>query len=410
MRWHDRRFVGAMVVVGIVVVAAAIVVPLELVGTPPPASSGRTGPSTPSTTAARATTTTTEAGTTATRTGPPAPTLPTVWTQRTVPAGVKGPLYAVTCPTPTSCYAVGGSFAGTGSASIIASSDGGTSWTLTYSTPGSLLSTIACGDATRCVAVGATDDLNHPLLVYTTDGGRQWSKGMLPGGLSLLDSVACASVTVCLAAGNHTLLRSTDGGARWAAVSVPSALSGITTVVCPSSTVCFVAGSGTGPESSSPSVVAKSPNAGATWTAPTVLDHPSGFAQLACVDTDDCAGIIGSGATTSEGQGSAASTDDGGTTWSISGAAIGGSVACSPTMCLSVGGFPHGTTPNRPRWYVTASVSTTAGRTWTTVAVPSYQGTFHGASCDSADNCVVVGGGTDGTQTTAPAVIMTYGH
>lgn len=395
-----------MVILGIVVVAAAIVVPLELVGTGPPGL-GRTAP--PPTTAARATTTTTEASTTTT-TAPPAPTLPTVWTQRTVPAGVKGPLNAVTCPTPTACYAVGGSFAGPGSASIVTSSDGGTTWTLTYSMPGSFLSTVACGDATRCVAVGGTDDLEHPLLVYTTDGGRRWTKGTLPGGLSVLDSVACAFVTACLAAGDHTALRSTDGGARWTAVSVPSALSGITTVACPTRTVCFVAGSGTGPESSSPSVVAKSTDAGQTWSAPTVLDYPSGFAQLACANADDCAGTIGSGATTSEGQGRAASTDDGGTTWSVSGAAIGGSVACSSTMCLSVGGFPQRTTPNRPRWYVTAFASTTGGGTWTTVAVPSYQGTFRGASCDSADNCVAVGGGTDETQTSAPAVIMTYAH
>jgi photosystem II stability/assembly factor-like uncharacterized protein len=406
--WHKRRFAIAAVIFGLMAVAAAIVVPLELAGKTPSAPPRRTAVA-PVTTAPSSATTTPAPSTNTT--GPPPPALPTVWTQRVVPAGVKGPLNAVTCPSSTSCYAVGGGSGTGGSASIIASTDGGSTWSLTYSAPDSLLKTVACSDATRCIAVGATDGYKHALAVYTIDGGRQWARGALPGTVSFLSSVACPSATSCLAVGNHTVLRSTDGGGAWTTAPVPAGLNGITTLACPASTVCFAAGSGSGPQSSSPSIVARSTDAGETWSAPTTLDHPSGFAQLACVNTIDCAGIIGSGATTTEGQGQAASTSDGGTSWSISGTAIAGSVACSRSMCLSVGGFPRRTTPDRlPRWYVTAFVSTTGGRTWTKASVPTYQGTFHDASCNPADNCVVVGGGTDETQTTAPAVIMTYGH
>jgi hypothetical protein len=406
--WHDRRLIAAAVIVGVLGLAAAIVVPVELVGRSSP--SGEPSTKTPRVT----TTTTTVPSTTTTATS----TLPTVWTQRTVPVGVKGPLNAVTCPTDTTCYAVGGAptYTGSGYASIITSKNGGSTWASAYTTPGSYLSAIACGDPTRCVAVGATDALKHALLMYTSDGGRQWSQGAVPGQVANLGSVACTSATACIAGGQldtasgPAVLRSTDGGSTWAPASVPASLSYNTTLACPTGEVCFAGGSGEGPESSSPSVVARSTDDGETWSAPTILDHPSGFGDIVCVDTEDCAGDIFSGATTSEGQGTAASTSDGGTSWSISGTAIGGRVACSSTMCLSVGGLPRGTTPNQRRWYVTAFVSTTDGRTWTAVTVPTYQGVFDGATCDSADDCVVVGGGTDATSTTAPAVIMMYGH
>ena len=102
-------------------------------------------------------------------------------------------------------------------------------------------------------------------------------------------------------------------------------------------------------------------------------------------------------------------TSDGGASWVVSGDLIGASIACSSTMCLSVGGAPQRTTPGSSHWYATAFVSTTVGQAWSAVPVPRYEGIFHAASCDTAGNCVVVGGGTYDGLASDPAVILTYG-
>jgi photosystem II stability/assembly factor-like uncharacterized protein len=367
------------------------------------------------------TTTTTTPPTTTTTTPPTTtttlPTLPSVWTLRTVPAGVKGTLVAVTCPTATTCFAVGGGRRGgpTGGspASIITSTNGGDTWALAYSAPTSQLSAIACADATACMVVGSTDT-GQPVALHTVDGGRHWSQESLPDQVGTLEAVACASPTVCVAGGylyftaskpviGPTIVRTTNGGSTWGTVSVPTGLSVIYTVVCPTTSVCFVAGSGPGSEATEPSIVAKSTDGGETWSTPIVLRGP-GLGSIVCIDVEECVGIIFAEGTTSLGQGRGATTSDGGTTWSVS-SPIGDSVSCSSTMCLSVGGLPYRTTKHL--WYATAFVSTTAGTTWTQVAVPTYQGVFFGVSCNSADDCVVVG--ARHFSSTTP-VIMTYGH
>jgi hypothetical protein len=403
------------------VVAAAVVVPLAVVGNSSPrrAAARHLTPPTSSTTVP--TTSTTLPGTSTTT----APSLPTVWTTRTVPAGVAGPLTAVTCPTASRCYAVGGTRNDSASASIVTSADGGNTWELTYSAPKSFLSGIACAGATRCVAVGGTSALTEvPLVVVTADGGHQWSQEALPEQVGDLSQVACASATTCVAAGllngaavgvstvagGPTIVRTTDGGTAWTLGSVPAGLTFITTISCPASSLCIVGGSGPGPTASSPSVASMSTNGGETWTSPSVVEHPSGFGDIVCIDARTCAGSLYSGATTSTGQGQAVVTSDGGTAWTVLSTGIGDAVSCTETMCLSAGGLPHRTTPQRPVWYTTAFVSTDGGQSWSPVSMPAYQGVLYGVHCDASDNCVVVGGGTDGSLATSPAMILTYGH
>jgi len=336
---------------------------------------------------------------------PPKSVLSATWTARSVPAGV-GLLNDVTCPSATQCYAVGGANSYSGPGWIIASTDGGVSWTLADSAPQATFSAIACSTTTRCIAVGGgmpTAQGNAPMVPYvvlTTDGGQHWSPATLPPEVGAVSDVACASTSICVAVGS-AVARTGDGGATWTLASSPQGLSYIISVTCPTASFCIIGGAGPGPGSSSPSMSSVSHDGGLSWSAATVASGPSGLGKISCSNAQNCEGIVGSDATDRAGSGSPLVTSDGGNSWKRVQYGVGAAVSCVGSFCISVGAMFQSATDTFPG---DAFVSNDGGLDWTSMAVAT-PGLLNGVACTSSTSCVAVGGafpnGTDGT-------IMTY--
>ena len=350
-RWLGRwrlRALGALVAAVVLAGTGAGIAAAAGAFGPGPEPGAVAAATTTTTTAPLATTTTVPS--TTTTTAPPA--LAAGWSDVPVPAGVEGPLRAVTCPAATVCYAVGGS---DGAASIITSTDGGSSWAVVYSAQGSHLADIACWATTSCAAVGHTSS-DQGLVFYTADGGRQWAQGSVPAQ-TMLAAIGCAPTGDCDATTfsdppsgttQTGMVRTTNGGATWTVIAAPTGLDPISAVTCPSAAVCFAAGSNPGGVSfDDHPLVARSTDGGATWAAPIVIPGGEvGFAGMACVTTTDCVGVLGNESTTSAGHGIGIWTNDGWATWTVPtspNGSIGSTVSCSSTVCLSVGGRHHST-------------------------------------------------------------------
>lgn len=145
-----------------------------------------------------------------------------IWTSATMSAGVSGQVLSPTsiqCTSTTNCTAVGFSVnANFQSFAPLAwySTDAGATWSEVYP-PGataafSVLTSVSCPTASSCFAVGfnITDSSNNSgvpvgaTVVATTDGGATWSKQAIASPqdqLLALVGVSCVSVTSCEAGG-----------------------------------------------------------------------------------------------------------------------------------------------------------------------------------------------------------------
>ncbi|HTX00802.1 MAG TPA: hypothetical protein VMD59_18620, partial [Acidimicrobiales bacterium] len=187
------------------------------------------------------------------------------------PPGVTSPpaaLSSISCPSATTCVAVGNDLAGQGL--ILTDSSG--SWSSAIpplpagasTSPNTRLTAIACQSSTSCVAVGYYTDssfLRHALVL--TDSSGTWSaiEAPLPANAGTspnaeLETLACPSSTSCAAAGTyqdsshvtHTVVE-TDASGSWSAIEdpLPSGASSaqssvVTSVACPSATACLAVG------------------------------------------------------------------------------------------------------------------------------------------------------------------------
>jgi len=293
-------------------------------------------------------------------------------------------LVSVACPGQSTCFAVGDR------GTIVASSDGGASWS--SQSPGSesplasvactgrndpscftdaetALHSVRCLSATKCLAVG-----NGGLIASTFDGyasSSLWSLDATPPSViptakptALLD-VACGSADACVAVGQYgTVVTSSDGGGSWALApsGTTNTLAGVT---CPSASVCFAVGD--------QGVVLHSGDGGSTWTAQ-FAPTPANLNRVSCVDTQRCVAV---GAL-----GTIVATGDGGMTWSPGSTATTAylaDVACPDAAhCLAVGA--EGTVLG----------SGDLGQTWH--AQQSGVGDeLYSVSCSSATACAVSG-------------------
>lgn len=346
---------------------------------------------------------------------PKPPSLPTVWTGRTLPAGLTAPLNDVVCPTQLDCYAVGGSPEGSSPGSIIASTDGGETWQLQYTAPttGSEqieFRAIACPTAAMCIAGGGTVT-GAPFsasAVMTTDAGRHWSSVALPSQLGDLSGVGCVSSAVCVAVGavytspaGPSILRTIDGGMSWSVVAAPPGFAFVDTVSCLSGSSCIIGGQGPGASCCSQALSSTSLDGGETWSVPVASVAGPWLQDISCIDPQTCVGVGGTNGTNTWGQGRLAVTDDGGDTWSTETSASAEAVSCTATMCLAVGATFEEATDRYP---ATAFISTDDGRDWRPVSPPPTQG-LSSVACGTSDDCVAVG-------SLVTPVIVTYqsGH
>jgi photosystem II stability/assembly factor-like uncharacterized protein len=234
-------------------------------------------------------------------------------------AGAPGIVYlnAISCPSVTTCFAVGDTVTDEGASSdaVFATGDGGRRWheeaVPAKQFGGVLLSAISCPSISRCWAGGGTG------VMATTNGGASW-QALAPGWI---DDLSCASMRRCVVLGmNAGSGEELEGaGLRYRSVDVSELpfLPSSSEMACPSAKVCVAAGSVAG--SPSRGAVFVSEDGGRSWSQrplpslvataggfqapdtyypwPQQVGVGAGYTALACPTAMDCL-VLGSGAVT----------------------------------------------------------------------------------------------------------------
>lgn len=109
---------------------------------------------------------------------------------------------ALTCPATTACYALSGKYASaSGNAPLLSeswyvSSDFGLSWSVLPMPSGfDPTTSLSCPDALDCAVAGAVK--GKPVLVATSDGGHSWTVTRLHGLPGQIFDLSCSSATAC---------------------------------------------------------------------------------------------------------------------------------------------------------------------------------------------------------------------
>ena len=316
------------------------------------------------------------------------------------PAGATfSQLSGISCPTATSCFAVG-FVTGSADPKTLVERWNGTSWSIVkHQEPrgANKLAGISCVKTTSCFAVGTTTvptgssfPSSVQLALLEQWNGTAWSvvpSPHLPTSTTTsgLAGISCASVSMCFAVGSFTNFVETEtllerwDGKRWAVAPslFRSNQNGLGSISCPTTTMCLAAGAQIERWD------------GTTWSfvaGPSIFDS---IDAVVCRTSRSCAGV---------GVGDETATyvaTWNGKAWSdVSG---GGSVArlkrlsCpDPATCLAVGEDDH-LSPSGfvERW---------DGTTWRLLASPGGAGeftSFSDLSCPTSARCFTVGSSFD---------------
>lgn len=174
------------------------------------------------------------------------------------PAGAQASgLDAVSCATPGSCQAVGGTRKGaTGPSSLIAESWTGTRWRMAavQQIGGASLDRVSCAAPGSCLAVGERFTANgtNQAVAERWDGHR-WSTATprRPAAFSQLSGVSCPRARDCYAVGGTSASRLTAGRpliehwtGKWTVLTVarPASKAVLNSVSCPTATSCTAVG------------------------------------------------------------------------------------------------------------------------------------------------------------------------
>jgi len=364
-----------------------------------------------------------------------------VWTEQALPVPPGGSavsLSAVSCPSPSTCVAVGQYSPAGGGVRPLAETLSNGGWAaaalpspsrayFTSLSPVALLGGVSCASITSCVAVGV-----YPVHRGTTLAccyryfplverlaGSTWTASTAPsprgGSNASLSGVSCSGSTTCVAVGNVAIAGGTSPmaetltGARWRAalMAVPSDGSYPApfpwTVSCAGSW-CMALGAYV-PDGGSGALVAETLS-GHTWT-PTALPLPAGGSYgfpftyeaqgaVSCTGVATCVAVStfqpGGG-----GQQGLAESFTGGS-WSPealapptgSSSTFPQAVSCSGSAsCVAVGSYPPS---GGGEGFLTETLS---GSTWSPAGLPvpaaSPDATLTALSCPSAGSCVAVG-------------------
>ena len=321
-------------------------------------------------------------------------------------------LNAVSCVNSTECMAVGtydNQDAGA-SASLIEAWNG-SDWSIVPSPPLGILTSVSCGTARSCVAVGAGSASDDPLIEMWN--GTVWSMVPSPRVAAVADvlsSVSCTSSVYCVAVGNYNdapknrylALIETWNGIAWSVTPSPdegTETNSLSSVSCVSATSCVAVGTYQNKSTQVFGALVDSWN-GATW-----LVTPSPV--VSAVRNSYLNGVSCSNATRCVAVGYTLASDQlvsevwNGTQWSIVPVPTKGTnrslvgVSCStPASCVAIGSYRSASSVSR------TLLETWNGASWSVTASPN-QNTdadrLDGVSCTSSNACVAVGGGPDGT-------------
>jgi hypothetical protein len=283
----------------------------------------------------------------------------TTWTVQATPReGVLALLRGVSCPSATSCMAVGsGGSNGTGA---LAEQWNGSTWAA-LATPkpaNALLWAVSCPSVKSCMAVGqGNNSAADPVALTEQWNGSTWKIVPNPADATAgtsLAGVSCTSATSCTAVGNKSNggevekpLAERWNGSTWAiqAAAVPANVEAtwLNAVSCVSATSCTAVGAD-GSGSTSYFVLAEHWN-GSTWSVQQTPNVAGG-----------------------------------------SDAALNGISCSSATSCVTVGVFDPTPKVMAERWN---------GSTWTIMTMPKLSGpdwdSLNGVSCTSSTACTATG-------------------
>lgn len=289
-------------------------------------------------------------------------------------------LSAVSCGSPLDCVAVGfqpvpgQQFSDAVEGAVVATSDGGVSWTLVSLPSGvASLSAVSCATATRCVALG--DAPNTPpssgpvpaepyqaIAISTRNGGTTWSSPVTIPATNYVQGLSCSTPSSCVAVGQQFAVNppgpaipvaevTRDGGNEWVGYPLPGRGEEPTGISCASSSRCVAVGA---------------------VTHGVLSGNTLGYS-------------LPMGAVV---PGALMISSDGGVHWSLStklgvGNLVG--VSCpSPTFCAAVGRNRAGTGP--------VLLTGNPGQAPLSIAQPvNGSGLLLGLSCDTTRGCELVG-------------------
>ena len=263
------------------------------------------------------------------------------WTTQSFPRSSAGEFEGVAATGSTSAWAVGYAYTTAGTAGVVMATIDGSHWSPQTVPTVDSLSGVSFVSATTGWAVGSYS--GGAAILATTNGGTTWTSQVVPSGVVLLSSVSFVDATHGWAAGS-TIIATSDGGAHWAPETVPTGLLQLDAITFRDSTHGWAGG-----YSSSSGQVIATTDGGTTWaeqTLPATITSAVMGVAFASLTVGWIVGTNYSGF----GKGGApafvspfiAATTDGGATWSSQAAPVTthqlyGVTALSPTKALAVG-------------------------------------------------------------------------
>ncbi|MGH7640292.1 MAG: putative Ig domain-containing protein [Candidatus Dormibacteria bacterium] len=211
------------------------------------------------------------------------------WSTQTI--GGSSQLVAISCPAARTCYVGGGST----NPQMFGTTDGGGEWSTETVPIGAAIDSIGCASLSDCLAVGNQSPTRQGSVIATQNGGISWTSGNAPG--SGLVAVRCVDKSHCWASGGGAWFTG-NLGATWKDESPPQpgstpngppvgfgGYSEITDVEFQSPTDGWVVGGNQcGGEGATqcPGIAYHTTNGGATWTLSRASRSlPFGW-QIAC--------------------------------------------------------------------------------------------------------------------------------
>ncbi|MGO8683096.1 MAG: cadherin-like beta sandwich domain-containing protein, partial [Thermoleophilia bacterium] len=179
---------------------------------------------------------------------------------------------------------------GTYTGAIFATTNGGTTWSPQYSGTTEYLTAVAFANASDGWAVGF-DSAGYSTILATTNGGTTWSP-QSPGTTTQLYSVTCADATHAWALGpdpngDSTIFATTNGGTTWSPQSTTTNLL-LNGVTCADATHAWAVGGG--------GIIFATTNGGTTWS-PQGTGTTDTLSGVTCTDATH-AWAVGWGGTT----------------------------------------------------------------------------------------------------------------
>lgn len=317
---------------------------------------------------------------------------------------------SVSCADSLHCW-VGGDN-GLGSTGIIATSDGGSTWTTeslpTTTPPNEDIWGIACPTIQVCWLDGMWDNGNatYSLAVErTTDGGATWAPVTIPAAIEQQTTVnpyafgvSCPDATHCRFESFGWVVITNDNGATWSFVAPPAGIGFGDTLSCPDDTHCYVADGGSTSYPGKDAVLASS-DGGQTWAVLTGLST-NGIYGLDCVSVLVCTAVGVSGSTNTS-PGYAAATHNGWATYEAEQPPVDylRSVACTDRAHC----WASGSDANRN---LTMAATDDGGTSWTAQVTPQNTGQpyLNSTACvavaATAVTCMAVAGGNNSSHAT----------